>query len=184
MQASDIFASASMFTSPRGSQIDLSTMTPIFEHEKTMKVASTKCTCRGYHNTKGVFWRPVFLTHVTYRAHAHSCPFWSAEELKTSISFGLILCYLAIGIKWRLLLALSIGTRPFSVVPSLKCHRAVNLSSSPAFSAVAAVIGANMDEATVPTLFTDLRKIFDTRRASRDDRLPDGQTLLHVSNLH
>ncbi|EAT88291.1 hypothetical protein SNOG_04531 [Parastagonospora nodorum SN15] len=142
------------------------------------------CTCYGKHTIKRVLKRPFFWTQATFHTHNRGCPFWSAEGLRTSITFGLILCYFALGMQWRMLLTLSIGTRPISILPGLKCYRAVKASSSPAFRAVDAVFSSSIGAQTIPILFGDLRKIFETRRASTDDRLPNGQTLLHYMCGH
>jgi hypothetical protein len=50
----------------------------------------------------------------------------------------------------------------------------------PAFVSVATIIGSQVNAQSIPSLVQDLHKIFETRRASPDDRLPNGQTLLHV----
>jgi hypothetical protein len=57
----------------------------------------------------------------------------------------------------------------------------VKFSSSPAFQAIKTIVGSAVTAQTIPNLFRDLRNIFDTRRASVDDRLRNGQNLLHVS---
>jgi hypothetical protein len=147
---------------------------------ETQDLASSACTCCGQSAVQVVLRRPIFQTYSTFQAHRRGCPFWTAACLRTNITFGLILCYLVLGIKWRMILALSIGTRPFSIVPSLRCYRAVNAASSPAFVSVATIIGSQMNAQSIPSLVQDLHKIFETRRASPDDRLPNGQTLLHV----
>jgi hypothetical protein len=48
-------------------------------------------------------------------------------------SIGLILCYLTLGLKFLIFIALSIGAGTFSIAPSLTCHRIVSRISSPAF---------------------------------------------------
>ncbi|KAH4911197.1 hypothetical protein HBI80_022340 [Parastagonospora nodorum] len=156
-------------------------------HEQTINTGAptaNTCTCYGKHTIKRVLKRPFFWTQATFHTHNRGCPFWSAEGLRTSITFGLILCYFALGMQWRMLLTLSIGTRPISILPGLKCYRAVKASSSPAFRAVDAVFSSSIGAQTIPILFGDLRKIFETRRASTDDRLPNGQTLLHYMCGH
>lgn len=82
-----------------------------------------------------------------------------------------------------MILTLSINTRPLSILPAWRCYRAVKASSSPAFQAMKTVLSLLVNAQTIPNLFRDLRNTFDTQRASADDRLQDGQTLLHGSNL-
>ncbi|KAF2822963.1 hypothetical protein CC86DRAFT_423034 [Ophiobolus disseminans] len=133
----------------------------------------------AYRQGELILRRPVFLTYVKLHAHARGCPFWSKQSLQTNLTFGLILCCLTLGLKWRLLLAVSVGTRSLSAVPSLTIHRVVGPSSSPAFMSVASAVASPINKDTVPALFRDLQNIFGTRRASPHDRLPNGQTLLH-----
>lgn len=153
-------------------------------HKQRTNIGTTTayvCTCYRKHTIKRVLKRPFFWTQATLHTHTHGCPFWSAGGLRTNITFGIILCYLALGLQWRMILTLSIDTGPMSILPGWRCYRAVEVSSSPAFQAINTILSSAINAQTISNLFRDLFEIFDTRRASVDDRLQSGRTLLHVS---
>ncbi|KAH5281913.1 hypothetical protein HBI71_003440 [Parastagonospora nodorum] len=148
-------------------------------HERQKNTGAYICTCYGTQTAKRILKRPFFWTQATFHTHSRGCPFWSAGGLRTNITFGLILCYLALGLQWRMILTLSINTGPMSILPGWRCYRAVKASSSPAFQTINTIVRSAINAQTIPCLFRDLRNIFDTQRASVDDRLQNGQTLLH-----
>jgi len=101
-----------------------------------------------------------------------------------TLSFGLILFYLVLGLKLRLFMELSIGSGTFSIMPNLSFGRIVTLQSSPAFGLIHRLFHPAISSAERnPTFYSaEMKKIFETRQASPHDRLEDGSTLLHVSS--
>ena len=100
-----------------------------------------------------------------------------------TLSFGMILCYLILGLKIRLLMELSVGSGTFSIMPTLAFRRIVTVKSSQAFSLIENMLSRfHLDEFEILDYSAELTKIFQTRQASPHERLGDGRTLLHVSS--
>jgi hypothetical protein len=114
--------------------------------------------------------------------HNSTCPY-AIEDDVAELNVRFTMCSLALKRKTQLALALSNGAGSMSVKPALETYRVVD-ERSPAFRLLASFgrrIGPEPDPLAWEKPARDLLKLFNTKRASPHDRLPDGQTLLHVS---
>jgi len=145
---------------------------------------STSCTCRGIFQKHHMLRRPVVLSLERQYRHDRSCPFWLPESCAINFSFGLILSYLIFGLKLRMLIVLSAGAGTFSLTPSLTCSQIVSESCSAAFNVIATMTSTDPSKRAVRYNLAELSRIFQSRESSPHDRLDNGQTLLHVSQMH
>jgi hypothetical protein len=148
---------------------------------KKGSTAFTACTCPGSYQASHVSRGPIVFSLSQIYPHTHHCPSWVPGAGAMNASLGLILCYLALGLKFRIFMALAIGTGTFSITPSLACHRIVSRTSSPAFGIIDEIGSFKMAHLTFCEASAKLSKIFRTQQASPHDRLINGQTVLHVS---
>jgi hypothetical protein len=148
---------------------------------KKMPGAFAACTCHGVCQANQVSRGPVTFSRIETHPHTRHCPYWVPGAGALNATFGLMLCYLALGLKFRMFVALSIGAGTFSITPGLTCHRIVSRSSSPAFTLIESLSGFDRSHIAFREASAELSKIFQTRQASPHDRLANGQTLLHVS---
>jgi len=144
---------------------------------------STFCTCRVIRQEYHMLQRPVVLSLERQYRHDRSCPFWLPESCAVNFSFGLILSYLIFGLKLRMLIVLSAGAGTFSLTPSLTCSQIVSESSSAAFKVIATMTSADPSKRAVRYNLAELSRIFQSGESSPHDRLGNGQTLLHVSQM-
>jgi hypothetical protein len=146
---------------------------PLHPQLKKKLNTSIFCNCRKRHEEKQ-FVRPPFVVSLN-EVHFHdpSCPLWLPGTHYMNFSFGMILCYLILGLKLRLFMTLSIASGTFSINPSLSAHRIVSVESSPAFKLIYSVTRAG--SRWIPEKHSaELTRIFQTRQASPHDRLKDG----------
>jgi hypothetical protein len=143
--------------------------------------ACTACTCHGSYQASHILRGSVVFSRTKTHPHTRHCPFWVPGSGAMNASIGLILCYLTLGLKFRIFVALSIGAGTFSIAPSLTCHRIVSRTSSPAFAIIDSICGFNRSHISFREASAELSKVFRTRQASPHDRLTNGQTLLHAS---
>ena len=142
--------------------------------------ASVLCTCRKRLLRKQFVRSPFVVSRNEAHYHDTNCPLWTSGSHEMTIGFGMILCYLILGLKLRLFMQLSIGSGTFSIMPSLSFRRIVTEESSPAFRLIRDMLH-HSDELGSLNRSTELTQIFQTRQASPHERLKDGTTLLHVS---
>ena len=142
--------------------------------------AFASCTCRKRLLRKQFVRSPFVVSRNEAHYHDTTCPFWTSGSHEMTIGFGMILCYLILGLKLRLFMQLSIGSGTFSIMPSLSFRRIVTEESSPAFRLIRDMLYRS-DGLGSLNHSTELTKIFQTRQASPHERLKDGTTLLHVS---
>lgn len=140
--------------------------------------SSISCTCRGSRQEKQLVRSPFVVSLDEVHSHESSCPFWIPGAHDVSFSFGVILCYLILGLKLRIFMTLSIASGTFSVNPSLSACRIVS-ENSPAFELIERIFHFPY---VIPPMdsSTELTRLFQARKASPHDRLRDGTTLLHV----
>jgi len=141
----------------------------------------TFCTCRKRLQRKQFSRSPFVVSRDEVHYHDSSCQFWTTRGHDTTIGFGMILCYLVLGLKLRLFMQLSIGSGTFSIMPNLTFGRIVTVESSAAFKLIDSICDPNRNLCPVKDYPVALNKIFQTRQASPHDRLQDGKSLLHVS---
>jgi len=141
----------------------------------------TFCTCRKRLERKQFLRSPFVVSQDKVHYHDPSCQLWTTGGHDTTIGFGMILCYLILGLKLRFFLQLSIGSGTFSIMPNLSFGRIVTVESSAAFKLIESIARWSIDQCPVLDYPVELNKIFQTRQASPHDRLQDGKTLLHVS---
>jgi hypothetical protein len=137
------------------------------------------CSCRKRHQEKQLVRPPFVVSLNEVHFHESSCLFWIPGSYNASFSFGMILCYLILGLKLRIFMTLSIASGTFSINPSLSARRIVS-RDSPAFALIDWVFVWSENPLLVNTS-AELIELFQTRKASPHDRLEDGTTLLHVS---
>jgi hypothetical protein len=152
-------------------------------HSKQMENshAFTPCTCRKRRIRKQVIRSPFVVSRNETQFHDPSCQFWISGGQEMTVGFGMILCYLILGLKLRLFMQLSIGSGTFSIMPSLSFRRIVTIGSSPAFLLIYSFLNVPPIRRNSRIAIADLTKIFQKHQTSPHDRLEDGSTLLHVS---
>jgi hypothetical protein len=153
-------------------------MQPTHSRQMGNSHAFTSCTCRKRRTRKQVTRSPFVVSRNETHFHDPSCPFWISGGHEMTVGFGIILCYLILGLKLRLFMQLSIGSGTFSIMPSLSFRRIVTIESSPAFQLIHSFPSSRENSRNS---IADLTKIFQKRQASPHDRLENGCTLLHVS---
>ena len=138
------------------------------------------CSCRERRQEKQFVRTPFVVSLNEVHFHDSSCPFWIPGTHDVNFSFGMILCYLILGLKLRIFMTLSIASGTFSVNPSLSACRIVS-RNSPAFELIDRMFNRSYGPPPMDSS-AELIKLFQTREASPHDRLIDGSTLLHVSS--
>jgi hypothetical protein len=153
-------------------------MQPTHSRRMENSHAFTLCKCRKRRIRNQITRSPFVVSWNETHFHDPSCSFWISGGHEMTVGFGIILCYLILGLKLRLFMQLSIGSGTFSIMPSLSFRRIVTIASSPAFQLIQSF---SYSRENSRNSIADLTKIFQTRQASPHDRLENGRTLLHVS---
>lgn len=151
-------------------------------HSQLKKKLNTSifCNCRKRREEKQFVRSPFVVSLNEVHSHDPSCPLWIPGTHDKNFGFGIVLCYLILGLKLRVFMTLSIASGTFSINPSLSAHRIVSEESSPAFKLIRLVTEG--DSQWIPEDYSaELTRIFQTRQASPHDRLESGYTILHVS---
>ncbi|KAF2642106.1 hypothetical protein P280DRAFT_468561 [Massarina eburnea CBS 473.64] len=150
--------------------------------ERTQKSTFRQtCTCRGQSTTKTYLSWPLKISRVHATVHNAGCRYATIEEAVTSLQFRFTMCSIALRRKAEIGLALAHGAGSSSVSPMLKCDRVV-LKSSPGFRLLGSFQKRLGEE---PSIYAwekqahQLYRLFELRKASPHDRLPNGMTLLH-----
>jgi hypothetical protein len=128
-----------------------------------------------------MFW-PVVYLRTTASFHDNLCPQASTHSDSTYIYLGTHIGNARFGYGMHISLDMHYGYGTFSLRPSLVCYRVVS-ETSPGFALIRDVT-SRKGPAFVPqweSAARDLVEIFQSRTASPHDRLPNGMTLLHVS---
>ncbi|CAI9637082.1 unnamed protein product [Alternaria burnsii] len=137
------------------------------------------CTCRQRHQKKQFVRPPFVVSRNEVHFHDPSCPLWIPGIHDLKLSFGMILCYLILGLKLRVFMTLSIANGTFSINTNLSACRIVT-ENSPAFVLIYQMLDDDDRYAISPMDGShELVKLFQTRKASPHDRLRNGTTLLH-----
>lgn len=141
------------------------------------------CTCRGQKSTMVYLEGPLHLSKTQARVHSPDCPYAMWEDGVTNLQLRFEICSISLRRKIHIGLSLSRGGRSSGIFPTLKCDRIV-LKSAPAFRLLANFqqrLGQdpNFDAWEKPA--KELLRLFELRKATPHDRLPNGMTLLHVS---
>ena len=153
---------------------------PIHCRLKRKPNAFTLCNCRKRREEKQFVRPPLVVSLNEVHSHDPSCPLWIPGTHDMNFSFGMVLCYLILGLKLRVFMTLSIASGTFSINPSLSALRIVSEESSPAFKLIRLITEG--DSRWIPKDYSaELTRIFQTRQASPHDRLESGYTILHVS---
>ena len=145
--------------------------------------AAVPCTCQPHSSTLGYLSELLTITCTRTSFHHPECPHFLFQKTLTDLQLRTTLCSLILRRKISLSFTLSYGTR-FSTAQNLECHRFVT-SSSPAFALVKSLVGSSiyMSQETFHGEVDKLSAVFQRRQASPYDRLLDGRTLLHASNI-
>jgi hypothetical protein len=146
--------------------------------------ARVSCRCHGQSNTTIYLQWPIYLSRTQTKVHNSRCPYSKTEDTVSDLNIRFSMCSVALRRKAQIALAISRGAGISSLSPALKTFRVVD-RKSPAFRLVASFerrIGPDPSPSAWEKPAQALYMLFETRAASPHDRLPDGQTLLHVSS--
>lgn len=146
-----------------------------------LNACSCCCTCRVSKQQTYIFRQPFALSLEQQYLHQRHCEYRVPEAYKITMSIGIMLYYLVLGLKFRIFITLSIGAGTFTIAPSLTYHRIVDKVSSPAFRLISSINERGTSLGVLRQVQKEMSKIFQTRQSSPHDCLQNGWTLLHVS---
>lgn len=144
------------------------------------------CMCHGQSDTTVYLRWPFVLSRTRTKVHSSHCPYSAIEDAITNLNLRFSLCSVMLKRETEVAIALSRGAGSSSISPMLKSYCVVD-KQSPAFRLVESI---SHNDIGFPVFYSwepkarQLYKLFETRAASPYDRLPNGQTLLHVSIVY
>lgn len=160
-------------------ETDVMNLRSLYRKDRRLKqrYAKLSCTCRPRTSALGYRSRVFALTCTRTSIHDSQCPQASFQSAVTDLQLQATLRSLTLGKRLLLSFQLSYGAG-LSVKQNLECRRVV--PTSPAFAFVLDWSSFTMSCETFAGEIDKLLTMFQLGHASPHDRLPYGQTLLHV----
>jgi hypothetical protein len=175
--------------SPKSIEHDLSDIQQLSRRIKRVKITPTRrhrgrvsCSCHGQSETVTLLQWPFLLSKTRTKVHSTDCPYSAVEDAVTDLNMRVSICIIALKRKAQVTIALSKGAGASSLTPTLRTYGVVK-ENSPAFRLLGSFrrrVTTDPGPEAWQKAAQDLYKLFQRRLASPHDRLPNGQTMLHV----
>lgn len=122
----------------------------------------------------------MILSQTIENPHNPNCRYSRIQDSVRNFNVRFSACVLALKRKVEVGLSFTCGAGRTSLSPALVCHHVVDWDS-PAFNLINSLRSfRRRDSISGEKIVAELWKLFETRAASPHDRLPTGETLVHV----